>query len=694
MTETDLAADRMIATRLTRTWDAFFAHYGRLTAVQRAAIPAILDGESVLLSAPTAAGKTEAACAPIIERLLRLREPWRVLYVSPTRALVNDLHERLFSPLERLGVRLARRTGEHRSGAEEAKVLLTTPESLDSMLCRGGRKDGHGHMLASTTAIVLDEIHLLHASARGEQLRWLLTRLRRLRRYAREQGWTRDEKMQIVALSATVPDFEAVRSRFVPNGSLITIGGGRTIEEVALAEGQCVSEVGIVAYLARSQEPEKLLVFCKSRKRVDLLALTLRDALLKAGYDVRAHHGSLSQQERESAEEAVRRTRKIILVATSTLEVGVDIGDIDLVVLDSPAFDVSSLLQRLGRGNRRSGKTRVLVCGKFKGEFLIHRAMLDAARAARLGVASEGPQLAVAIQQVCSFVFQSQFTYRERTTVEGLVRDCLPEHEPTELIAQLATVGVIRLQDERVYLGEETLEKTTRGELHSNIESSRGVSVINEKTGDTMATGVVHRGGRHIGVGGVSSEIRQVTERAIHVRTGTGIVPDPDNWSYQSRTIVSGPGQPTAVRDHLGLGAHQWPHLTINGSSVIFHFGDARMHTLIRLATELHPASGQLRADAWTLRFFGPVTALPRWLVQIDVGSLDAVIARDLDRVERMLGRPYSNKQLPPSWRQRELGSWLRLSEGVADLARATLIPVQEEGLRRCLVDLLQLIDA
>ena len=157
-----------VARQLTRSWDAFFARFGRLTNVQRAAIPDILGGRSVLVSAPTAAGKTEAACAPLMERMLRLPGDWRVIYVSPTRALVNDLFERLRNPLERLNVRLARRTGEYRSGAEEAQVLLTTPESLDSMLCRG-RIEG-GHLLAASAAVVLDEIHLLASSARGEQV--------------------------------------------------------------------------------------------------------------------------------------------------------------------------------------------------------------------------------------------------------------------------------------------------------------------------------------------------------------------------------------------------------------------------------------------------------------------------------------------------------------------------------------------
>src|SRR5687767_7295463 len=96
----DWLADRSLGVRLERTWPVFFGQHGRLLPVQRAVIGPILDGQGVLVCAATAAGKTEAACAPLIERFVRKPEPWTVLYISPTRALVNDLYERLRSPVE------------------------------------------------------------------------------------------------------------------------------------------------------------------------------------------------------------------------------------------------------------------------------------------------------------------------------------------------------------------------------------------------------------------------------------------------------------------------------------------------------------------------------------------------------------------------------------------------------------------
>ena len=95
MVSEELVVDRKLAARLPITWPVFFQKWGRLTAIQRETIEPVLDGASALISASTAAGKTESACAPLVERLMQLNEPWLLLYVSPTRALVNDLYARL-----------------------------------------------------------------------------------------------------------------------------------------------------------------------------------------------------------------------------------------------------------------------------------------------------------------------------------------------------------------------------------------------------------------------------------------------------------------------------------------------------------------------------------------------------------------------------------------------------------------------
>src|SRR5690606_21023089 len=140
----------------------------------------------------------------------------------------------------------------------------------------------------------------LHGTARGEQLRWLLTRLRRL------QGQFGSGVPQIVALSATVDDPAGIVEAFAPAGLFVQASGARTIERVAVSEAGGSTEEQVLAYLEQLDRPEKLLIFSNSRKRVDALALRFKSAE-RHGYVIRAHHGSLSKKLREEAEEAARK---------------------------------------------------------------------------------------------------------------------------------------------------------------------------------------------------------------------------------------------------------------------------------------------------------------------------------------------------------------------------------------------------
>ena len=219
MSTTELAQDRKIAQTLRLAWPAFFQSFGRLTEVQRKAIPGIYQGQDILICSPTASGKTEAVCAPLVERYIHRKDDWTILYICPTRALVNDLYYRLEGPLIRMGVTLVRRTGDHRDTKEDtAKVVLTTPESFDSLMCRGRLPKEKGHILANVVAIVLDEVHLLAGTPRGEQVRWLIERLRRLKLQALEESWICNTEIQVVGLSATLENPDLVLNNFMPGG--------------------------------------------------------------------------------------------------------------------------------------------------------------------------------------------------------------------------------------------------------------------------------------------------------------------------------------------------------------------------------------------------------------------------------------------------------------------------------------------
>jgi ATP-dependent Lhr-like helicase len=675
---TDLARDRAIARGLARTWDPFFARFGRLTAPQRAAIPPILAGEDVLLCAATASGKTEAACAPLVERYIGRAAPWTILYVSPTRALINDLYARLQPPLAALGLRLDRRTSDHRADAERVpgtNVLLTTPESLDSLLCRGRRRRPDGHALAGVVAVVLDEIHLLHGGPRGEQVRWLLERLRRLRRQARARGWTGDDGVQIVALSATVPDATAVRDAYLLDGAIVAVPGGRAIETVGAPGASARVEVALPALLAERGAPEKILVFANARQRVDELTARLRRDLRGLGYAVRAHHGSLDREEREATEAAARGERRIVVFATSTLEIGIDIGDIDLVVLDGPAPDIPALLQRIGRGNRRTGATRVLACADTLLDTVVHAAMIEAARDGWLGEVEHGPEGAVARQQVASYILQGPRIARPRAQVQDLLDACAPSPLDRALLDTMIGNDELRAGPDGLRLGEEWLGRVGYGDIHTVIEDDGGAAVEDEATGRKIATGIAFRAGRGLRAGGHLLEVRRWTDFKIEVRRVADEARAQGDWRYRSRPWLHGAGQPQAVRRYLGLAPDEWPIVPAGDdeSACVFHFGGARRRAVLELLAAQDPdAPAPDDITDWLIVLPAGVIAPPPWLTRPTAAALGPTIAARLGRLERTLGRPAANRRLPRDARIAEIGGWLRLDDELPALRRAT----------------------
>lgn len=662
----ELSQDRIIARQMTRAWPAFFEVFGRLTPVQRQVIPAIMDGKDVLICAATASGKTEAACAPLVELNIDRIRPWTILYISPTRALVNDLYERLYSPISRLGLRIARRTGDyHEPLNNQPHVILTTPESFDSLLCRG-RSNETGHVLAYTVAVVLDEIHLLHGTARGEQVRWLLERLRRLKQFALEKKWITDSKLQIIGLSATIPNQQAVASSYMVNTEIINVTGSREIETYYPPDVVGPIEKVLPQYIKSLEQPEKILVFSKTRRRVDDLTAVFGQSLGVLGYKVVAHHGSLSKQVREEAEHLARIEDKIIIFATSTLEIGIDIGNLDLVVLDAPANDIPALLQRIGRGNRRTNRTRVLTCSTSKTEALIQTAMLSAAQEGWLGDGEHGPQHAVARQQVASFIFQSPRRARSRIQIQQLVDRCAPTVVAKSLLDFMLQMDEIERDGDGIKLGENWLELTSRGAIHSNIEDSAGATVVNQQTGEYIAHGVVFDGGKGLRTAGKLLEVKNIDGNQIEVRHTTDEYYAEGKWRYAARLGVARDGQAQAVRRYLGINESTWPVLWDKSSLYVFHFGGGRLATIIRMiAANADKTKEMASANGFFIRLHlqGGCDNKPEWLINTGSGLLELSLANNIDSLEKKLGRPWANKLLPIEARIDEIRGWLKLEQ-------------------------------
>lgn len=323
-----------------------------LRPLQEQAIAPVLDGNHVLLGAPTAGGKTEAAVLPLLSRIVQ--EGWgglSVLYICPLRALLNNLVPRIAGYCELVGRRAAVWHGDvgdadrRKVLADPPDVLLTTPESLEAMFL--SRRVDQEFLLGSVQAVVVDEIHAFAGDDRGWHTLAMLSRLDDLT----------GREIQRLGLTATVGNPDELLRWFVCGGGrprtavLVKSEDGRAPEIGIDYVGSVSNAAKVVAGLHRS---EKRLVFADSRARVEELAVGLRSE----GVTTFISHSSLSADERRQAERAFSEARDCVIVATSTLELGIDVGDLDRVIQLGAPRTVASVLQRMGRTGRRAGSTR------------------------------------------------------------------------------------------------------------------------------------------------------------------------------------------------------------------------------------------------------------------------------------------------------------------------------------------------
>jgi ATP-dependent Lhr-like helicase len=323
-----------------------------LRPLQEQAIEPILNGEHTLLVAPTAGGKTEAAVFPLFSRMLS--EDWRglgLLYICPLRALLNNLAVRLGHYCTLLGRRADLWHGDigdsvrRRMLEDPPDILLVTPESLEVILV--SRRHAAPRFFRDVRAVVVDEIHSFAGDDRGWHLLAVLERITRLA----------GRDLQRLGLSATVGQPERLLGWLVgssegPRRVIAPADVSPTDVDVTLDYvGTLDNATTVISQLHRG---EKRLVFCDSRSRVEEIATRLREA----GVETYVSHSSLGRDERRRAEEAFAQGHDCVIVATSTLELGIDVGDLDRVIQVDAPWTVSSFLQRLGRTGRRAGTRR------------------------------------------------------------------------------------------------------------------------------------------------------------------------------------------------------------------------------------------------------------------------------------------------------------------------------------------------
>ena len=384
--------------------DWFDKNFAAPTAAQAEAWPAIQAGRHTLVAAPTGSGKTLAAFLAAIDGLVRqgvegrLRDETQIVYVSPLKALSNDIQRNLEAPLAGIREALRRRglpeveirtwvrTGDTAPGERErmrrtpSHIVVTTPESLYILLgSESGRK-----MLATTRTVIVDEIHAVAPNKRGSHLAISLERLAALC----------GGQLLRIGLSATQKPIEAV-ARFLVGpsaGCRVIDTGHRRARDLALEvpssplEAVMSGEVWQQVYdrLAELIEAHRTtLVFVNTRRLAERVTRQLSERL---GADrVTAHHGSLAKEQRFDAEQRLKSGMLKALVATASLELGIDIGDVDLVCQLGSPRSIASFLQRVGRsGHAVAGTPKGRLFPLSRDELVECTALLDSVRRGEL----------------------------------------------------------------------------------------------------------------------------------------------------------------------------------------------------------------------------------------------------------------------------------------------------------------------
>ena len=358
-----------IAGWFRETYDAF-------THAQLLAVPSILDRRSILLTAPTGSGKTLAAFLGIFDAIVRKLEQGPIgssvqcIYVSPLRALAYDIGKNVRAPILGMGLekklRIALRTGDTPSSERVkfrelgAHILITTPESLAVMLAQ----ENYARYLDKCEFVVVDELHSFAGNKRGADLTISLERLERLRLQSDPQA----SRLCRIGLSATAAPLEVLAHFLVGQGRDCRIAEAQT-EKKSLVEvfspirrkpypPAGYTGVRLYAELAELiRSRQSVLVFTNVRSAAEQVGLRLKELLPDLGDQIEIHHASLDRSVRLEVEDRLKNGELRAVVCSTSLEMGIDIGAVDLVVMVATPKGVSRAIQRIGRSGHSLDRT-------------------------------------------------------------------------------------------------------------------------------------------------------------------------------------------------------------------------------------------------------------------------------------------------------------------------------------------------
>jgi len=327
--------------------------FENLTEIQKQAIPEIMEEKNCLIIAPTGSGKTECATIPVFSKLKNRKIPNKIkaLYITPLRALNRDVFKRIINYAENEELKIEIRHGDtsqanrKRIADSPPDILITTPETLVNLLSQKKHIDA----LSDLEWIIIDEVHELLASERGSQLSLSLERL---------QLKTKHE-IHRIGLSATVGntqeaghflvgserEFQLIHDKSLRNYDVDVVFVDGIMDDVA---------VEIIEYVKKQNITSPVLLFTNSRGESERLSSILKQ---KTSINIELHHGSLSRLVREETEDMLKQGKSGIVVCTSSLELGLDIGSVELVVHYGSPRQVSKFMQRIGRSKHNRGSS-------------------------------------------------------------------------------------------------------------------------------------------------------------------------------------------------------------------------------------------------------------------------------------------------------------------------------------------------
>jgi ATP-dependent helicase Lhr and Lhr-like helicase len=621
----------------TRTW--FERAFDAPTPAQTEGWPAIATGEHVLIQAPTGSGKTLAAFLSAIDRLNGTPgQGLRLLYVSPLKALNYDIERNLRGPLAGLesNLRVGVRTGDtppkerRELQKEPPDILITTPESLYLMLTSKARES-----LRGVETLILDEVHAIAGAKRGAHLALSVERLQSLV----------ETPIQRIGLSATQRPIEEI-GRFVSGGRPITIvdaGTRKDLDLEVVVPVEDMRELGSTASLSQPvpadgqemdsgtehgahsiwpsiypevlrlvEEHRSTIVFVNNRRLAERLALRLNELAEKE--IARAHHGSLAREQRVIVEEDLKAGRIPCLVATSSLELGIDMGAVDLVIQVESPKSVARGLQRIGRAGHELGATsKGRIFPKFRAD-LLESAVV--ARAMREGEIEETriPRnpLDVLAQQIVAIsadaeiavddlheLVQRAYPFRDlsRTQLENVL-DMLAGRYPSDEFAELRprivwdrTGGVIRARD-----GARRLAVTNAGTIPDRglfgVFLADGGGRVGELDEEMVYEA---RAGQTFLLGASTWRIEEITRDRVLVSPAPGLPGAVPFWKGE------GVGRPYELGQKIGAASRELSALSDKKAAQRlrgeFHLDERAANNLLTFLREQERATGVVPSD-------------------------------------------------------------------------------------------------